>query len=159
MDEQLREMNEKHLKMIRGMQTKIVQNLMTLDPSTLSPMQLVRWFDITTKYERQILGVKEQKTVVHEHTGFDGGPIEHVISGNREPSVVAATRAAEAAFYEQITGESLSLGDAERPDSDPDYGEDSLQALGLSGETLDGSESEEDYPEGPPDGSIELRRD
>jgi hypothetical protein len=67
-----REVGRRQLRIANAMQAQLVQALTRLDLAALSPRDLGYWLDISTRVQRQALGLGEHVA----HTGADGGPIE-----------------------------------------------------------------------------------
>lgn len=67
-----REVGRRQLRIANAMQAQLVTALTRLDLSALSPRDLGYWLEVSTKVQRQALGVGERV----EHSGPDGGPIE-----------------------------------------------------------------------------------
>jgi hypothetical protein len=67
-----REVGRRQLRIANAMQAQLVQALSRLDISTLSARDLGYWLEISTKVQRQAIGLGEHVA----HTGADGGPIE-----------------------------------------------------------------------------------
>lgn len=67
-----RDVGRRQLRIANAMQAQLVQALSRLDLSTLSPRDLGYWLEVSTKVQRQALGLGEHIA----HTGADGGPIE-----------------------------------------------------------------------------------
>jgi hypothetical protein len=66
---------KRHVSIARLVQNKIIARLNDLNPSELSPGDLIKWLDISVKIERQALG-EPTESIIHELTGKDGGPVE-----------------------------------------------------------------------------------
>ncbi len=66
-----REVGRRQLRIANAMQAQLVQALSRLDLTTLSARDLAYWLDISTKVQRQAIGLGEQVA----HTGAEGGPI------------------------------------------------------------------------------------
>lgn len=67
MAEEVKEMAERHAKMAVVFLNKVVERLQKIDPNTLSPDQLLRWFDTCTRIERMSRG-ESTENVKTEHT-------------------------------------------------------------------------------------------
>ncbi len=52
------EADARHRQIARVCQRKIVERLQTLKPEELSPSDVMRWLDVTTRLERDVLGVE-----------------------------------------------------------------------------------------------------
>lgn len=71
-----RDVGRRQLRIANAMQAQLVQALSRIDLSTLNARDLGYWLDVSTKVQRQALGVGDR----FEHSGPDGGPIalEHL---------------------------------------------------------------------------------
>ncbi|WP_319461270.1 hypothetical protein [Micromonospora sp. RTP1Z1] len=70
--EQRRDMARRHARVASALQAKLVARLQTLDASKLTPGDVARWLEVSTRVERLALGLPDSTTA---HTGPDGGPI------------------------------------------------------------------------------------
>ena len=68
-------MHERHAKQAMLFQQKMLEKLQTLNPSDLSPADLAKFFEVSTKIERLSRGDSSEK-IIQENTGKDGGPIK-----------------------------------------------------------------------------------
>jgi hypothetical protein len=85
--EHRRDVDRRLLRIAGAMQAKLVEALQALDVHALSPRDLGHWLDVTSKVQRQALGLGDRV----ELSGPDGGPIELAGLGPEE----AAARLAE----------------------------------------------------------------
>ncbi|MEV5768831.1 hypothetical protein AB0L34_30280 [Micromonospora sp. NPDC052213] len=99
--EQRRDMARRHARVASALQAKLVARLQTLDASKLTPGDVARWLEVSTRVERLALGLPDSTTA---HTGPDGGLIRAEVeqmteqqraSGRSWPE--AAARAGQAA--------------------------------------------------------------
>jgi hypothetical protein len=65
----------RHISIARSFQNKVIARLNKLDAGELSTADMVRWFDISVKIERQAMG-EPSEVITQEITGRDGGPLE-----------------------------------------------------------------------------------
>jgi hypothetical protein len=70
--EHRRDVDRRLLRIAGAMQAKLVEALQALDVHALSPRDLGHWLDVTSKVQRQALGLGDKV----ELSGPDGGPIE-----------------------------------------------------------------------------------
>ncbi|SCL70357.1 hypothetical protein GA0070606_5375 [Micromonospora citrea] len=70
--EQRRDMARRHARIASALQGKLVTRLQNLDASKLTPGDIARWLEVSTRVERLALGLPDSTTA---HTGPDGGPI------------------------------------------------------------------------------------
>lgn len=68
-----REMARRHAQLASGVLAKVVGRLQELQVSELTPNDVIRWFEVATKVERQARG---EPTETIAHTGKDGGPVD-----------------------------------------------------------------------------------
>lgn len=65
---QVKDMAERHAAMASVFLNKVVQRLQTIDPNSLTPDQLLKWFDVCTKVERLSRGESTENVRQH-HSG------------------------------------------------------------------------------------------
>lgn len=67
-----REMSERHAKIAVAVQQKVVTRLAQIDPSELTPSDLIRWLEVSVKIERAARGEPERVEV----SGANGGAVQ-----------------------------------------------------------------------------------
>lgn len=73
MEKDRTKMNERHVKQSQAIQNKVVERLMTIKPSELSPSDLIKWFEVAAKTERLARG-ETTENIKQESTGKGGDP-------------------------------------------------------------------------------------
>lgn len=110
--ERRREMAERHARLASALQSKVVTRLQSLDAAKLTPADIARWLEVTTRLERLALGLPDSATAV---SGPDGAPIDVEISAMGE--------ADRAAFFRALVAEATARASGEQPgtadDTDP----------------------------------------
>lgn len=76
MADRRRKSAEMGLAVIGAARAKLVERLSTLDVTKLTPADWIRWFEVLTKLERDLMG---QPSTIVGHTGSDGGPITALV--------------------------------------------------------------------------------
>jgi hypothetical protein len=121
--ERRREMADRHARLASALQAKVVARLQSLDASKLTPGDIARWLEVTTRLERLALGLPDSATAV---SGPDGAPIE--------VEVGAMGEADRAAFFTALIAEAKTRAGTDEPaanrepepdlDDGPDEGEE-----------------------------------
>ncbi|MBM0228227.1 hypothetical protein [Micromonospora sp. ATA51] len=107
--EQRRDMARRHARVASALQAKLVARLQTLDASKLSPGDVARWLEVSTRVERLALGLPDSATA---HTGPDGGPIR--------AEVEQMTEQQRADFFRALMAEAAARAGQANPAAEPD---------------------------------------
>lgn len=102
--ERRREMAERHARLASALQSKVVARLQSLDASKLTPADIARWLEVTTRLERLALGLPDSATAL---SGPDGAPIDVEVSGMGE--------ADRAAFFRALVAEATARANGDEP--------------------------------------------
>ncbi|MEV4705441.1 hypothetical protein [Actinoplanes sp. NPDC049316] len=126
--ERRREMAERHARLASALQSKVVTRLQSLDASKLTPTDIARWLEVTTRLERLALGLPDSATAV---SGPDGAPIEVEVSGMGE--------ADRSAFFRALVAEASARAGGDLPgdpddDTDTDIDEDDAASVDDQGD-------------------------
>jgi len=70
----VKEMRERHARYAVALQMKALDRLKQMDPDELEPLEVLKFIVEAAKLERLARG---EPDTIQEHTGKDGGPIEH----------------------------------------------------------------------------------
>jgi hypothetical protein len=111
-----RVVSQRLLRVAGAMQAKLVEALQALDVRTLTPRDVGYWLDITSKVQRQALGLGDKV----ELSGPDGGPVELAHLSPAEAAVRLGEIAAE--IRRRLEDNPLAVVGAEP--GDDDWGED-----------------------------------
>ncbi|MFI5495578.1 hypothetical protein [Actinoplanes sp. NPDC051859] len=115
--ERRREMAERHARLASALQSKVVTRLQSLDASKLTPADIARWLEVTTRLERLALGLPDSATAV---SGPDGAPIEVEVSAMGEADRSAFFRALVAEASARAGGDLPSTADDDTDDEEDD---------------------------------------
>ncbi|MFE9690835.1 hypothetical protein [Micromonospora sp. NPDC005806] len=128
--EQRRDMARRHARIASALQGKLVTRLQNLDASKLTPGDIARWLEVSTRVERLALGLPDSTTA---HTGPDGGPIRAEVEQMTEQQRADFFRAlmAEAAAR---AGQAAPGAEERDPAGDDDEDEDGEGADGPEGQ-------------------------
>ncbi|MFU8873186.1 hypothetical protein [Micromonospora sp. SL4-19] len=107
--EQRRDMARRHARVASALQAKLVARLQTLDASKLTPGDVARWLEVSTRVERLALGLPDSTTA---HTGPDGGPIR--------AEVEQMTEQQRADFFRALMAEAAARAGQANPTAGPD---------------------------------------
>ncbi|TDB79607.1 hypothetical protein [Micromonospora sp. KC721] len=107
--EQRRDMARRHARIASALQSKLVTRLQNLDASKLSPADIARWLEVTTRVERLALGLPDSTTA---HTGPDGGPIRAEVEQMSEQQ--------RADFFKALMAEAAARAGQANPTGGPD---------------------------------------
>lgn len=99
------EMDDRHARIARAVQGKIIASLQAVDPGKLSPNELARLLEVAVKVERMALGASSENVAV---SGPEGGPVELADLSKEERDARLAALAAEAARRAGATQEALT---------------------------------------------------
>lgn len=69
------DMNERHINEAKHFQKVLLERFQNINPDELTPSDMVRFLDISTKVERIAMGAPSE-VIRQEHSGIDGKPIE-----------------------------------------------------------------------------------
>lgn len=78
-EEERKKMAERHAKQSMMFQNKVLERLRTIDPNRLTPADLIKWFEVAVKVERQARGESTEKHELN-HTGQVNTNNEHNIT-------------------------------------------------------------------------------
>ncbi|OJF13314.1 hypothetical protein [Couchioplanes caeruleus] len=109
--ERRREMAERHARLASALQSKVVARLQSLDASKLTPGDIARWLEVTTRLERLALGLPDSATAV---SGPGGAPIEVEIGAMGE--------ADRSAFFRALVAEASARAGGDLPSNSSDEG-------------------------------------
>lgn len=111
--ERRRDMAERHARLASALQSKVVARLQSLDASKLTPGDIARWLEVTTRLERLALGLPGSATAV---SGPDGAPIE--------VEVGAMNEADRSAFFRALVAEATARAGTDQPGDGTELGDD-----------------------------------
>lgn len=144
LDQEIHEMASRHAKIARALQEKLVRRMLTIDPDTLSPQDVIKWYDIAVKREREALGVADAR-LTRPVEAQQENPQNYARESDDDTAFNAEQIARLEQFYIQdIYSQSSAVVNAERDDYNS-RGEISLQTLPVPIENSDGSLAEENY--------------
>ncbi|WP_349876149.1 hypothetical protein ABIH81_18585 [Micromonospora sp. HUAS YX12] len=107
--EQRRDMARRHARIASALQGKLVTRLQNLDASKLTPGDIARWLEVSTRVERLALGLPDSTTA---HTGPDGGPIRAEVESMSERQ--------RADFFRALMAEAAARAGQTNPTAEPD---------------------------------------
>lgn len=135
--ERRREMAERHARLASALQSKVVARLQSLDAATLTPADIARWLEVTTRLERLALGLPDSATAV---SGPGGAPIEVEVSAMSETDRASFFRALVAEASARAGGDELGAVsdglDDDEPVEDERHAVDRAEPAGDEGDRL-----------------------
>lgn len=113
-----READDRHVRLARALQTKVVAALQAIDPNKVSAGELTRMLEVAVKVERLGLGAA---TDAVQHTGPDAGPIQlqDLTREERDARLAALTAELVRRRAAQEAGQ-VTVGDNHDWDADED---------------------------------------
>ncbi|MFI1563895.1 hypothetical protein ACH4ZX_12680 [Streptomyces sp. NPDC020490] len=91
-----REVARRHARLASAAQSKIVAQLQQLDPSRLSPSDVIRWLEVTVRIERQAYGMDLAEAAVGRATGTEPADVSGLTDEERRSRMEQLRRELEA---------------------------------------------------------------